>query len=85
MRLQSWDAMKHDKRMATELGHDDPDDYNDRRFDVSLWLAYYWWPTRGWSARLGSWWHYKVRRYPKPPPLDLDPVYQRLFGNGGPS
>lgn len=26
------------------------------------------------------WWGYHVRRYPKPPPLDQDPVYQRLFG-----
>jgi len=74
--------MKNYQRLAAELGHDDPDDplYKDWRFDVSLWLRYYWLPTRGWSARLGSWWHYKVRRYPKPPPLALDRVYQRLFG-----
>ena len=85
--MKSWTAMKSDQRLAAELGHDDPDDplYEDRWFDVSLWLSYYWLPTRGWFARLASWWHYNVRRYPKPPPLDLDPVYQRLFGTDDPA
>ena len=36
----------------------------------------------GWWDRLSIWWGYKSGRYPKPPPLDQDPVYQRLFGEG---
>lgn len=77
--------MKKDQRMAEQAIDVDPGDplYKSWRFDVSLWLQYYWWPTRRWSARLSLWWFYTVRRYPKPPPLHLDPVYKRLFEEDG--
>lgn len=34
----------------------------------------------GWWDRLSIWWGYKSGRYPPLPPLEDDPVYQRLFG-----
>lgn len=49
---------------------------------TSMWLRFYWWPTRGWLPKVESWWLYNVRRYPPPPPLDEDPVYQRLRDEG---
>lgn len=50
-----------------------------RREKFAFWFTYFWWPTKRWMPKVDLWWHYNVLRYPKPPPLHLDPVYKRLF------
>lgn len=69
--MTAWADMKHD---LLPLG---PMTWWQK---VSAWARFYWWPTKRWLPKVEAWWLYNVRRYPKPPPLDLDPVYQRLFG-----
>lgn len=69
--MTAWADMKHD---LTPLGP------MTLREKVSSWVRFYWWPTRSWLPKVEASWLYHVRGYPKPPPLDQDPVYKRLFG-----
>ena len=67
---------------AEACGGDEADYPMSRRERFAFWFTYFWWPTKRWMPKVDLWWGYHVRRYPKPPPLDKDPVYQRLFGEG---
>lgn len=75
--MGSWANMLHDDRLTREVTHTDFP--LSLREHVEMWFTYYWWPTRRWMPKVSLWWAYHVRRYPKPPPLHEDPVFQRLF------
>lgn len=84
--MKSWDDMRHDEALVEENfpppEGDDPYPPMPRWERMQHWIMFYWPPTRGWTQRIWLWWGYHVHRYPKPPPLDQDPIYQRLFGEG---
>jgi hypothetical protein len=70
---------------AVDFDTMDPDDTSwwSWREKFCHWFVFEWWPTRRWMRHVWLWWGYHVRGYPKPPPLDQDPVFQALFGDGG--
>jgi hypothetical protein len=75
-------AMHHDAQLFNEWDETGKDAYPELevwRFKLDLWLTCYAPGHKLWMKG-ALWWGYHVRRYPKPPPLDQDPVYQRLFG-----
>ena len=78
--MKSWQAMLSDEALVDEIIPIHPDDKPSLWWNVTHWMRYYWPPTRGWTAQLDLWWHYNVRRYPRPPRLSDDPVFRRLFG-----
>lgn len=84
--MNSWAGMRHDQRAAAEVSGGTVEDYPTTwREDFTYWFTYYWWPTKRWMPKVSLWWGYHVHRFPKPPPLDKDAVYQRLFGPGSDS
>lgn len=77
--MRSWKAMRHDNELAKKVVPLHPDDEPSLWYDFTHWAEFYCPLTRRWMPKVSLWWHYNVRRYPKPPPLDQDRVYQRLF------
>ena len=76
MTLRSWSDMEHDRALAGEVAPEvEPESW---AWKFSLWLTYYWWPTRRWMPGLTLWWHHTVRRYPRRPPIEQDPVAMAL-------
>jgi hypothetical protein len=77
--LRSWSNMRHDNaELDKRMGCTGADYGETFWWRLNHWFTYYWWPTKRWVPKLSLWWHYNVSRYPKPPPLELDPVAMAL-------
>jgi hypothetical protein len=75
-RITRWDAVQQTNEQAAEATGID---YTPTwRENLDLWATCFAPGHKLWM-RVSLWWHYNVQGYPKPPPLDQDPVYQRLF------
>jgi hypothetical protein len=72
--------MRQDHQRINEWMEVSDDEYPEtRREKLDTWLICYA-PGHDFWMKVSLWWGYHVRRYPKPPPLLDDPVYQKLFG-----